>query len=194
MGLRHAVAAATTAVVLLGGGAAADAAASAPVAIRNFAYVPATKAAALGARVQWVNQDAAAHTATSSGPISWDQASIAKGGNASSAPLVGAGTYAYHCRFHFGMNGKIVVKVVAPATAVRGRPVTIKVASVAAAGLSYTATVKKGGTTVATLKAPAGRNTVAWTPTAAGSYTITAVTARGPVKSLPSPPVAVKVS
>lgn len=78
--------------------------------ISGFAYCPATLTVAAGAEVVWANLDLAPHTVTYDGPGGLvDSGSMAQG-QRWAARFDAAGTYAYHCRFHPGMAGTIVVE------------------------------------------------------------------------------------
>jgi plastocyanin len=77
------------------------------VAIKNYAYSPATVTVAPGARVTWVNHDATTHTATDGG--AFDTGNI-NPGQSRSVTLSKPGTYQYMCSFHPFMHGTIIVK------------------------------------------------------------------------------------
>lgn len=88
-------------------GAAAKASATKKVDIRNFAFKPATLRVQRGGRVTFTNSSSVTHTATKGG--SFDTKRIAPGSSA----VVGfdkRGTFAYHCKIHPYMKGKIVVE------------------------------------------------------------------------------------
>ncbi|WP_030751367.1 plastocyanin/azurin family copper-binding protein [Streptomyces sp. NRRL S-31] len=79
------------------------------VAIRNFAFSPATLKVSVGTTVTWANEDTDAHTVTSTG----------SGGPLRSAALAThatyrhtftkPGTYAYLCTIHPFMTAKVEV-------------------------------------------------------------------------------------
>ncbi|MBW8798825.1 MAG: cupredoxin family copper-binding protein [Streptomyces sp.] len=79
------------------------------VAIKNFAFAPATLKVPVGTTVTWTNQDTEAHTVTSTGP----------GGPLRSAALgtratyrytfTKPGTYAYLCTIHPFMTATVEV-------------------------------------------------------------------------------------
>jgi plastocyanin len=89
---------------------------STQICMTNFAFSPAVDTVALGATIQWANQDNVAHTATSrtipASASAWDE--TVQGGGGASVTLTVAGTYEYYCRFHgtpgTGMHGTIVVR------------------------------------------------------------------------------------
>ncbi|GGN65120.1 hypothetical protein GCM10011579_035290 [Streptomyces albiflavescens] len=79
------------------------------VAIKNFAFSPATLKVTVGTTVTWTNQDTDAHTVTSAG----------SGGSLHSAAMAThatysytfskPGTYAYLCAIHPFMTGTVEV-------------------------------------------------------------------------------------
>lgn len=80
---------------------------AATVDIREFAYEPATVTVRAGGTVEWVNADAAPHTATADDD-SFDTGSLAKGDKAK-VTLDKAGTFTYICTFHPFMNATVEV-------------------------------------------------------------------------------------
>lgn len=71
----------------------------------NF-FKPKTVTITVGTKVKWTNKGILDHTTTSD----------SKGWNKTLAPgqsfvykFITPGTYTYHCNFHFGMNGKVIV-------------------------------------------------------------------------------------
>jgi plastocyanin len=90
------------------GGAAPTAGASAAktVSIVNFAFKPGTLTVKRGARVAFANTSNAAHTATRGG--SFDTKRIAPG-KTKTVQFNRRGTFAYHCKIHPSMKGKVVV-------------------------------------------------------------------------------------
>jgi plastocyanin len=82
-------------------------AAAQSVAIANFAFDPVTIEAPAGTTVTWTNEDSAPHTATADGGA-FDSGRLDQGGTFSFT-FESAGTYAYHCDFHPGMQGTIVI-------------------------------------------------------------------------------------
>jgi plastocyanin len=89
--------------------AATDAAAvqATSVTIADFAFMPPELAVAAGTTVTWTNEDWAPHTATA------DEGSLDSGrldqGVSFEHTFAEAGTFAYHCTFHPGMVGSVVV-------------------------------------------------------------------------------------
>ena len=83
------------------------------VSISNMSFVPSTVTISAGSSVTWVNNDSMDHTVTS-------DTALFDSGTLSAAGIYGAGgsftyifnspgTYPYHCAFHPGMTGTIVV-------------------------------------------------------------------------------------
>jgi plastocyanin len=92
------------------GGAAeptAAAGASKTVSIVSFAFKPGTLKVKRGARVSFSNTSNTTHTATRAG--SFDTKRIAPG-KSKTVQFNKRGTFAYHCKIHPFMKGKIVVE------------------------------------------------------------------------------------
>ncbi len=85
------------------------------VEIADFAFAPATLTITVGDTVTWTNQDAVAHTATSTAGV-FDSGDLEQG-ESYSATFTAPGTYDYLCTPHPSMTGRVVV-VAAAATAV----------------------------------------------------------------------------
>jgi plastocyanin len=73
------------------------------------AYAPNPVTIASGTTVTWTNNDSVAHTSTSDTSGVFDSGSIAAGGKFSFT-FQNKGTLTYHCTFHAGMVGTIVVQ------------------------------------------------------------------------------------
>jgi plastocyanin len=78
------------------------------VAIKDYAFSPATLTVAAGTTVIWTNNDAVPHTATASDG-SFDSGNL-NPGQSFSFKFSTPGTYAYICQYHAGMQGTIVVQ------------------------------------------------------------------------------------
>jgi plastocyanin len=91
-----------------GGSAGADATASASkqVSIVNFAFKPGTLRVKRGASVAFANTANTTHTASSG---SFDTKRIAPGRTVT-VKFGKRGTFAYHCKIHPFMKGKVVVE------------------------------------------------------------------------------------
>lgn len=89
-------------------GAEANAGASAAktVQIKGFAFKPGTTRVGRGSQVTFANSSNVAHTATSG---SFDTKRIAPGKSAA-VRFSKRGTFAYHCKIHPFMKGKVVVE------------------------------------------------------------------------------------
>lgn len=87
-------------------GPTAGASAAKSVSIVNFAFKPGTLAVKRGARVAFTNTANTAHTATSG---SFDTKRIAPG-KTKTVQFNQRGTFAYHCKIHPFMKGKVVVE------------------------------------------------------------------------------------
>jgi plastocyanin len=79
----------------------------AEIEAHNFAFHPGKVTIARGTKITIANHDSTTHTATS--PGSFDTGRI-KPGHSASVTLRKAGVYAFHCKIHPFMHGKIVVK------------------------------------------------------------------------------------
>lgn len=109
--------AATVAVVsaaVAGDGAATSTArapngtASDKVVIRDFKYVPEGVEVRVGAKLTFVNDDAAPHTATDTATKAFDTGTLDKG-DSKAVTLTKAGTFTYICELHPFMKGTIKV-------------------------------------------------------------------------------------
>ena len=77
------------------------------VTIEGFIYIPGTITIKKGDSVAWTNKDATPHTATADDD-SFDTERIEEGHEVQ-ATFSEAGTFAYHCSYHPGMHGTVVV-------------------------------------------------------------------------------------
>jgi plastocyanin len=80
----------------------------APLAIRNFAFLPSTLVVAVGTTVTVTNDDTVTHTWTST-TGAFTSGPLAPGASYSHTFTV-AGTYPYMCTIHTFMTGTIVVQ------------------------------------------------------------------------------------
>ncbi len=74
----------------------------------SAAYAPDPLTVTAGTMVTWTNNDSIAHTATSDNGV-FDSGTIAAGGKYSYT-FNTKGTFSYHCTFHSGMVGQVVVQ------------------------------------------------------------------------------------
>jgi plastocyanin len=72
------------------------------------AYVPNPITVPVGTMVTWTNNDSTAHTASSNTGV-FNSGTIGPG-QSFSFTFQAAGTYPYHCSFHAGMVGSVVVQ------------------------------------------------------------------------------------
>ena len=77
------------------------------VDIASFKYKPETVTVKAGAKVTWVNQDKAGHTATFAGGLDTDRL---EKGDRKALTFDKPGRYPYVCAFHAFMTGVVVVK------------------------------------------------------------------------------------
>ena len=77
------------------------------VAIKNFAFSPATLSVKAGTKVTWTNNDSMAHTVTADSGL-FDSGTIAPGASFSFT-FASVGTVSYHCNFHPSMKGSVAV-------------------------------------------------------------------------------------
>ena len=89
------------------GSPAAPAGGATAVAIKDFAFNPATNSVPTGSKVTWTNNDTAAHTVTFDDG-SADSGNIAPG-SIFDHTFATAGTFAYHCTIHSQMKGAVTV-------------------------------------------------------------------------------------
>jgi plastocyanin len=77
------------------------------VSISGMSFSPSAYTVKAGTTVTWTNNDGVPHTVTAD-DNSFDSGSLAAG-EKWTYTFSTAGTYAYHCNFHSGMNAKVVV-------------------------------------------------------------------------------------
>jgi plastocyanin len=90
-----------------------------PVVIRNMAFGSAPQGLRVGDTVEWVNDDIFLHSATS--PAGGFDVTLKPGAHVRMT-LARAGTFAFTCRYHPGMRGRLTVAAAAPAKASGARP------------------------------------------------------------------------
>lgn len=69
---------------------------------------PATTTVKVGTTIVWKNKDAMAHTVTSDNGTTFSSGNLAAGADYS-FKASSAGSFPYHCNYHSGMKGTIVV-------------------------------------------------------------------------------------
>ena len=75
----------------------------------------------VGSTVTWTNTTAPTHTATSN-TGAWDTGSIASGQTSAAMTFKTPGTFAYHCSFHSGMTGTVIVSAASASPAATSPP------------------------------------------------------------------------
>lgn len=81
---------------------------TATVAIKNFAFTPATLNVKTGTKVTWTNGDTAPHTVTSVTGSTLNSPQLSTG-QSYSFTFTKAGTYNYYCTVHPNMKATVVV-------------------------------------------------------------------------------------
>ncbi|KAA9166942.1 copper-binding protein [Amycolatopsis acidicola] len=87
----------------------AESAKTVQVAIKNYAYDPASLTVAVGDTVTWTNEDTAPHTVTvTDGPVKFNSPNLAQG-ETYTYTFTQAGTYSYYCAVHPDMKATVTV-------------------------------------------------------------------------------------
>jgi plastocyanin len=76
--------------------------------MQSNAFSPATITVPVNTTITWINKDQAAHNVISDGGL-FSSSTINSGGTYS-RQFTSPGTFPYHCSFHSGMNGQVVVQ------------------------------------------------------------------------------------
>lgn len=78
------------------------------VALENLKYSPSTITVSVGTTVTWTNKESVTHTVTSNDAV-FDSGDM---GNSDtfSFTFSTAGTFPYHCVYHAGMTGTVIVQ------------------------------------------------------------------------------------
>jgi plastocyanin len=79
------------------------------IGLTTTAYAPNPVNIKVGDSINWVNNDSIAHTSTANNGTTFNSGTIAPGGSFK-ATFSTAGSFAYHCAFHPGMVGTVVVQ------------------------------------------------------------------------------------
>lgn len=77
------------------------------ISINGMSF-PSTTTVKKGTTVKWTNNDGMAHTVTSDDGTSFNSGNLPSGSSFSYTANT-AGTFPYHCAYHSGMKGKLVV-------------------------------------------------------------------------------------
>jgi plastocyanin len=125
-------------LVLPGTAVAADG----TLSMRNYSFAPKIANLEVGACVFWANDSDTVHTATGDegSAATWDTGDVSPGQTSVGVCMFGAGTYAYHCTYHFGlgMRGRVGLRdKVAPPGGPVGTLFTVTVASMNAVDWVY---------------------------------------------------------
>ena len=83
--------------------------ATSSVAIKDFAFEPASITVKVGTLVTWTNQDSVAHTVTSDEGVKGPSSELIEKGKTYSFMYTKAGTYTYFCTPHPYMKGTVTV-------------------------------------------------------------------------------------
>ena len=86
-----------------------DSTSGSSVSINNFAFSPETIKIKQGGSLTWTNNDNAPHTVTSDSGNELSSSTLDKGMSYSHT-FAQKGTFAYHCSFHSGMKGTVIVE------------------------------------------------------------------------------------
>lgn len=97
---------ATAPATSTGGGTSSSGAVA--VSMKNIAFSPATVTVKVGQKVTWTNEDSVQHNVISQSGEKISSPNFGQGATFSFTPTK-AGTIAYVCTIHPGMNGKIIV-------------------------------------------------------------------------------------
>ena len=129
------------AVIASFGLTALPAQAASQVTIQDFSFSPTPITVAQGGSVQWHNVTGATeHTHTSTSDIAglWDTGTLAPGTTSGAVAFKAAGVFAYHCKIHPSMHGKVRVPIkVSPASGSTGTVFTIRLATARRTGYSF---------------------------------------------------------
>ena len=90
-----------------GGGGAGGGGTATTLNIYNMAF-PASTSVKKGTVVKWYNEDSYAHTVTSNDGSSFNSGNLAAGATFSYTANT-TGTFNYHCNYHSGMTGTLIV-------------------------------------------------------------------------------------
>ena len=105
-----ALACALTAVAMVMAGAAKAEDSAGSIAIKNYAFVPATKTVSPGATVTWVNEDDDPHTVTGDAAVAALNSPALDTHDKYAFTFAKPGVYKYFCKLHPHMQGEIIVQ------------------------------------------------------------------------------------
>jgi plastocyanin len=79
------------------------------VVIKNMAYTPKEIQVAVGEKLTWTNNDSMAHTVTADNG-EFDSGDMDQGGTFDQTFKGPPREIPYHCDYHGGMHGKVIIK------------------------------------------------------------------------------------
>ena len=85
------------------------------VILSGLNFSPKTLSVLVGTTVTWINKEAITHTVTSDNAGLFDSGDLLNG-NTFKYTFSQSGTFPYHCKFHTGMTGTIIVTASTSAT------------------------------------------------------------------------------
>ncbi len=77
--------------------------------MQSNAFNPSSKTVSVGTTITWKNKDSSSHTVTSNSGSELNSGTVSGGGTYTHT-FSTAGTFSYHCTFHSGMNGTVIVQ------------------------------------------------------------------------------------
>ena len=120
--------------------------AASQVTIQGSAFSPTPITVAQGGSVQWQNAETTNLSHTATGDVGlWSTPTLAPAMTSAAIVFKAAGVYAYHCKIHPSMRGKVRVPIkVSPASGGTGTVFTITLATGSRALWSFDVQVKAG--------------------------------------------------
>ncbi|MDP9301209.1 MAG: cupredoxin domain-containing protein [Actinomycetota bacterium] len=114
------------------------------VQVQDFSFSPTPLTVPQGTSVTWHNNGPTMHTSTSDLGL-WNTGTLAPGATSGAVVFKAAGLYAYHCKIHPSMHGKVRVPVkVSPASGSTSTVFTIALAAGSRAHWSFDVQKKAG--------------------------------------------------
>jgi len=114
------------------------------VQVQDFSFSPTPLSVPQGTSVSWHNNGPTSHTSTSDVGL-WTTTTLTTGTTSGPVQFKAAGVYAYHCKIHPFMHGKVRVPIeVSPASGGTGTVFTITLATGARAHWSFDVQVRAG--------------------------------------------------
>jgi len=120
--------------------------AASQVTVQDFLFSPTPLSVGQGGSVQWHNNGPSQHTSTSDIGL-WSTPPLVASATSTPITFQAAGVYAYHCKIHPFMQGKIRVPIkVSPASGTISTGFTITLAAAPKTGWSFDVQKKVGPT------------------------------------------------